>query len=66
MTAISERKEKGRIHWIVNVNDASEAKKRLLSTVLADDGVEVLDFGLKQYELEDIFMALVEGGDDDE
>ena len=66
VTAISERKERGRTHWVVDVTDASIAKKRLLSTVLADDGIEVLDFGLKQYELEDIFIALVEGSDNDE
>ncbi len=66
VTAISERKENGRTHWIINVNDPSKAKKRILSMVLADGGAEVLDFGLKQYELEDIFMSLVEGSDNDD
>ena len=63
VTSISEKKERDKTHWVVNVNDDSMAKKRLLRTVLADDGVDVLDFGLKQYELEEIFMRLVEDSD---
>ncbi|MFX1368606.1 MAG: ABC transporter ATP-binding protein [Promethearchaeota archaeon] len=60
VTSISERKERNQTHWVVEVNDDSKAKKRLLRTVLADDGVDVVDFGLKEYELEEIFMKLVE------
>ena len=41
------------------------AKKQLLRAVLADDDVDVIDFGLKQYELEEIFMRLVEGSNND-
>jgi ABC-2 type transport system ATP-binding protein len=66
VTSISERKERDITHWVVDVSDASMAKKHLLSTVLAVDGVEVLDYGLKQYELEEIFMRLVEDSNDDE
>ncbi|MFW9805842.1 MAG: ABC transporter ATP-binding protein [Candidatus Thorarchaeota archaeon] len=63
VTSISERKEKDRTHWVVTVEDNSTAKKQLLRTVLSDDKVDVLDFGLKQYELEEIFMRLVEEDD---
>ncbi|MFW9833459.1 MAG: ABC transporter ATP-binding protein [Candidatus Thorarchaeota archaeon] len=63
VTSISERKEKNLTHWIVTVQDTSIAKKQLLRTVLQDDSVDVLDFGLKQYELEEIFMRLVEEDD---
>jgi ABC-2 type transport system ATP-binding protein len=63
VTSISERKEKDLTHWIVTVDDTSIAKKHLLRTVLQDDSVDVLDFGLKQYELEEIFMRLVEEDD---
>ncbi len=66
VTSISERKERNQTHWVVEVNDDSMAKKRLLRVVLADDGVDVVDFGLKQYELEEIFMKLVEDDSDDE
>ena len=65
VTSISEREERGRTHWVVDVNDDSAAKKQLLRTVLADDGVDVVDFGLKEYELEEIFMRLVEDDSND-
>ncbi len=60
VTSITERKEKERTHWIVNVSDQATAKKHLLRTVLKEDNIDVVDFGLKQYELEEIFMRLVE------
>jgi len=60
VSSITERKEKERTHWIVNVSDQSAAKKQLLRTVLRHDDIDVVDFGLKQYELEEIFMRLVE------
>jgi ABC-2 type transport system ATP-binding protein len=65
VTSISERKEKERIHWVVDVNDNSMAKKHLLRTVLAFDNINVLNFGLKRYELEKIFMRLVEDSEND-
>ncbi|NHI84017.1 MAG: ABC transporter ATP-binding protein [Candidatus Thorarchaeota archaeon] len=65
VTGISEREERNRTHWVVDVNDDSMARKQLLRTVLADEEVDVLDFGLKQYELEEIFMKLVEDHSND-
>ncbi|MFW9794327.1 MAG: ABC transporter ATP-binding protein [Candidatus Thorarchaeota archaeon] len=59
VTSITEREEKNQTHWIVNVVDTSIAKKKLLRTVLGVDDVDVVDFGLKEYELEEIFMRLV-------
>ena len=66
VSSIKERKEKEKIHWVVDVNDTSMAKKHLLRTILSYDNVDVLDFGLKQYELEEIFMRLVEDDKNDE
>jgi len=66
VSSISEREEKGRMHWVVTVEDNEVAKKQLLRTVLKDDRVDVIDFGLKQYELEEIFMRLVEEDDTSE
>lgn len=65
VVSISEKREKERTHWVVNVSDDAMAKKQLLRAVLADDDVDVIDFGLKQYELEEIFMRLVEGSNND-
>jgi ABC-2 type transport system ATP-binding protein len=63
VSSITERREKEQTLWVVTVEDASIAKKQILRTVLKDDGVDVVDFGLKQYELEEIFMRLVEEDD---
>ncbi|MFX1485361.1 MAG: ABC transporter ATP-binding protein [Promethearchaeota archaeon] len=66
VTSITERKEKEQVHWVVTVEDTSIAKKQLLRTILKNDDVDVVDFGLKQYELEEIFMRLVEEDDTNE
>jgi ABC-2 type transport system ATP-binding protein len=50
----------GAIHWRVAVSDTEAAQTHLLRTVLADDGVQVLDFGPESYELEDVFMQMVQ------
>ena len=60
VTGITEKKVKDKTQWVVTVSDDSMAKKKILRTVMADDTVDVLDFGLKQYELEEIFMKMVE------
>ena len=60
VTGITEKQVRDQTHWVVGVSDEKLAKKHLLRTVLADDGVDVVDYGLKQYELEEIFMKVVE------
>lgn len=65
VSSITEREERGQTHWVVNVTDDAVAKKKLLRTILSDDSVIVLDYGLKQYELEEIFMKLVEDDSND-
>lgn len=56
----------GRAHWQVRVVDEEAAEKHLLRLVLDDDRLTVTEFGRKKYELEEIFMSLVEGGSDDD
>ncbi|KPL07398.1 multidrug ABC transporter ATP-binding protein [candidate division BRC1 bacterium SM23_51] len=48
-------------NWQVTVTDEAVAERELLRAVLADESVTVTAFGRKQYELEEIFMDLVEG-----
>ena len=45
----------------VAVTDESAAEQELLRLVLADESVTVTSFGRKQYQLEEIFLDLVEG-----
>jgi ABC-type multidrug transport system ATPase subunit len=46
--------------WVITVSDDDVAKKRLLRMTLEDTGLNVTSFGLKHYELEEVFMRLVE------
>lgn len=46
----------------VSVSDETAAKDQLLRLALSDPSVTVLEFGQQKYNLEDIFLAIVEGG----
>jgi ABC-2 type transport system ATP-binding protein len=56
-------KQDGTATWIVEVSDPGAAEAQLLRLALADPQVRVLDFRRRTYELEDIFMQIVEGSD---
>ena len=49
--------------WQVSVSDPQAAEAQLLK-LLVDGPVVVTEFRRKQYELEDIFMQVIEGGQD--
>jgi len=46
--------------WEVSVTDEAAAEDELLS-LLVSSGLKVADFGRKEYDLEDIFLSIVEG-----
>jgi len=48
--------------WLVSVSDAAAAEAGLLRLLLADEDVVVTEFRRREYELEDIFLQIVEGG----
>ncbi len=54
----------GQTRWQVKVSDEGAAKEQLLRLVLADEGLVVTEFGRKKYELEEVFLKIVEGGSD--
>jgi ABC-2 type transport system ATP-binding protein len=53
----------GVTRWQVAVSDPAAAEAELLRALLADGDVAVTEFRRRSYELEDIFVQLVEGGD---
>ena len=55
----------GQTTWQITVTDDEAAKAQLLRLVLADEGLTVTRFGRKTYELEEIFMNIVEGDNHD-
>jgi len=46
--------------WEVSVTDEAAAEDELLS-LLVSSGLKVSDFGRKDYDLEDVFLSIVEG-----
>ncbi len=49
--------------WQVSVTDEAAAEDQLLRLVLADSQLRVTEFGRKKYELEEVFLGMVEGND---
>jgi len=47
--------------WNVSVKDDAIAESQLLRLVLADENLAVTEFGRKKYELEEVFLNIVEG-----
>jgi ABC-2 type transport system ATP-binding protein len=47
--------------WEVSVTDEAAAEDELL-TLMVSSGLRVADFGPKEYNLEDVFLGIVEGG----
>jgi ABC-2 type transport system ATP-binding protein len=48
--------------WLVTARDEKTAEERLLRTLLTIEPLTVIAFGRKTYELEDVFIDIVEGG----
>lgn len=65
VAGIRSQSRNGATVWSVSVNDAGAAKAQLLRLLLDDEQVVVTGFGRKAYELEEIFVNLVEGGHHD-
>jgi ABC-2 type transport system ATP-binding protein len=53
--------EDGHTTWQVCVSDEDAAEEQLLRLVLEDRDVKVMRFGRKTYNLEEVFMSIIEG-----
>ena len=56
---VSRRRDETR--WQVSVTDPRAAEDQLLSLCLAGGEVKVADFGVKETDLEDVFLSIIEG-----
>jgi ABC-2 type transport system ATP-binding protein len=61
VSGIIDGQHNGDSAWQVSVSDPQAAEAQLLK-LLVNDAVVVTEFRRKQYELEDIFMQVIEGG----
>ena len=63
VSGITVGEHAGETTWQVSVSDPQAAEAQLLK-LLVSGPAEVTDFRRKQYDLEDIFMQVIEGGQD--
>ena len=61
VTQASAALHNGATTWQVGVSDEAAAEAHLLRYILADEAVVVTDFNRKKYDLEEVFMQLVQG-----
>ena len=61
VSSIKSSQSEDRSIWQVSVTDPEAAENHLLK-LLVNDPVVVTEFRRKQYELEDVFMQVIEGG----
>jgi len=61
--SIEAGKKDGEVEWRVAVNDENAAEDELLRLVLSDKSLRVAQFGRQKYDLEEVFLKMVEGSD---
>lgn len=61
ISSISIERQDGVADWRVVVNDEQAAQSQLLRLLLESPELDVLEYGREKYELEKIFMQLVQG-----
>jgi ABC-2 type transport system ATP-binding protein len=63
VTGVVEQRQNGTVQWQVRVSDAEAAEQQLLRAILASERVTVTEFGRHRYDLEEVFMRIVEEAD---
>jgi ABC-2 type transport system ATP-binding protein len=58
---ISAERKDGQVNWLIGVTDEDAADDQLMRLVFEDRGVGVKSFGRKTYNLEEVFLTIVEG-----
>jgi hypothetical protein len=51
--------------WLVSVSDETIARDQLLRLIMEDRDLVVLEYGRKRFELEEVFINIVQGGGND-
>ena len=61
VTTVQFDQTDGRADWQVSISDLNAAEEQLLGLVMSVPGVNVISFCQSKYDLEEVFMKLVEG-----
>jgi ABC-2 type transport system ATP-binding protein len=64
VSGIREVAHNGFVTWEISVTDDQAAEAQLLGHALAGEALTVVEFGRKKRELEEVFLSIVEGGQD--
>jgi ABC-2 type transport system ATP-binding protein len=64
VSSVHEAARNGFVTWDIGVTDDQAAEAQLLRHVLADEALTVVEFSRKKFELEEVFLNIVEGGKD--
>jgi len=64
VSSVYEAVRNGSVTWDIGVTDERAAEAQLLRHVLADEALAVVEFSRKKFELEEVFLKIVEGGKD--
>ena len=64
VSGVREVAHNGIVTWEIGVTDDQAAEAQLLGHVLDGEALTVVEFGRKKFELEEVFMSIVEGGKD--
>ncbi len=60
VSAIAQERNNGRTTWEVLVSDENLAEDHLLPLVFSDNKCKIVEYGLKKFDLEEIFLNLVQ------
>jgi ABC-2 type transport system ATP-binding protein len=63
VTSLQSEERGGLTRWLVGVAEEALAERELLPAILSGGEAIVVDYGRKSYELEEVFMNIVEGGE---
>ena len=64
VSGVNEARHNGSVTWEVSVTDDRAAEAQLLSHVLADGALTLVEFTRRKLDLEEVFMSMMEGGTD--
>jgi ABC-2 type transport system ATP-binding protein len=64
VSGVQQTAHNGQLTWEIGVTDDRAAEAQLLRHVLADEALTVVEFSRKKFELEEVFLSIVEGGKD--
>ncbi len=62
VSGVRETAHNGYVTWEISVTDDQAAEAQLLGHVLAGEALTVVEFSRKKVELEEVFLSIVEGG----